>query len=171
MSYQFHISLGYRFTTLYIYPINSKCMVDSSSQSAIIHIKLKKHLPTDKENVIEQSILDIAFMRWKLMCSQQRNEMLWNHQKSWCLYFCSICVYNPSSVYLFTHVIWIIMNPSFYTLCIPVRCTSKPTKMNQLRRVDKPWKLIPTNFKDSTVCIQTKHKIIWLAWQDKQNYE
>lgn len=63
MSYQFHISLGYRFTTLYIYPNNSKCMVDSSSQSAIIHIKLKKHLPTDKENVIEQSIPDIAFMR------------------------------------------------------------------------------------------------------------
>lgn len=167
MSYQFHISLGYSFTTLYIYPINSKCIVDSSSQSAIIHIKLKKHMPTDKENIIEQSIPDIAFMRWKLMCSQQRNEMLWNHQKSWCLYFCSICVYNPSSVYLFINVIWIIMNPSFYTLCIPVRCTSKPTKMNQLRKVDKPWKLIPTNFKDSTVCIQTKHKIIWLAWQDK----
>lgn len=94
-------------------------------------------------------------------------KMLWNHQKSWYLYFCGICVYNPSSVYLFIHVIWIIMNPSFYTLCIPVRCTSKPTKMNQLRKVDKPWKLIPTNFKDSTVCIQTKHKIIWLAWQDK----
>lgn len=46
-----------------IYPINSKCIVDSSSQSAIIHIKLKKHMPTDKENIIEQSIPDIAFMR------------------------------------------------------------------------------------------------------------
>lgn len=63
MSFQFHISLGYRFTTLYIYPINSKCNVDSSSQSAIIHIKLKKHQPTDKENILEQSIPDIAFMR------------------------------------------------------------------------------------------------------------
>lgn len=46
-----------------IYPINSKCNVDSSSQSAIIHIKLKKHMPTDKENIFEQSIPDLAFMR------------------------------------------------------------------------------------------------------------
>lgn len=65
MSYQFHISLGYIALQhyIYIYPINSKCIVDSSSQSAIIHIKLKKHMPTDKENIIEQSIPDIAFMR------------------------------------------------------------------------------------------------------------
>lgn len=40
-----------------IYPINSKCNVDSSSQSAIIHIKLKKHLPTD----IKKMLLSNAF--------------------------------------------------------------------------------------------------------------
>lgn len=169
MSYQFHISLGYRFTTLYIYPINSKCIVDSSSQSAIIHIKLKKHMPTDKENIIEQSIPDIAFMRWKLMLLTTKKwkccGIIKNHGAS--IFVAFVCIIPHLSIPLFIHVIWIIMNPSFYTLCIPVRCTSKPTKMNQLRKVEKPRKLIPTNFKDSTVCIQTKHKIIWLAWQDK----
>lgn len=63
MSYQFHISLGYSFTTLYIPLIVNALLTASSSQSAIIHIKLKKHMPTDKENIFEQSIPDIAFMR------------------------------------------------------------------------------------------------------------
>lgn len=102
MSYQFHISLGYSFTTLYIYPINSKCMVDSSSQSAIIHIKLKKHLPTDKENVIEQSIPDIAFMRWKLMLLTTKKwkccGIIKNHGAS--IFVAFVCIIPHLSIYL-----------------------------------------------------------------------
>lgn len=102
MSYQFHISLGYSFTTLYIYPINSKCIVDSSSQSAIIHIKLKKHQPTDKENIIEQSIPDIAFMRWKLMLLTTKKwkccGIIKNHGAS--IFVAFVCIIPHLSIYL-----------------------------------------------------------------------
>lgn len=104
MSYQFHISLGYIALQhyIYIYPINSKCIVDSSSQSAIIHIKLKKHLPTDKENIIEQSIPDIAFLRWKLMLLTTKKwkccGIIKNHGAS--IFVAFVCIIPHLSIYL-----------------------------------------------------------------------
>lgn len=90
------------YNIIYIYPINSKCIVDSSSQSAIIHIKLKKHMPTDKENIIEQSIPDIAFMRWKLMLLTTKKwkccGIIKNHGAS--IFVAFVCIIPHLSIYL-----------------------------------------------------------------------